>query len=402
MAFSGKALTKNLTRIVALVVVLAVVAGGLYYFLGGNDTKKVTARFTAAVGIYTGTPVRQLGVNIGEVTSVKPKGAFVEVGMEYESQYDLPAKATAVEVANSLVSDRYIQLSAYSGKGPKLADDAKIPLERTGGPAELDDIYKALNTLSVALGPKGANSNGALSNILRVGAANLKGNGTALGQSISNLSAAARTLANGRKDLFGTVSNLRKFTDALNESDGQVRKFNQQLASVSGFLADERANLGGALKLLGLALNDVNSFVKKNASVLKKDVTGLRKVTDVLVRQKASLTETLAVAPVALANIVHAYQPNIGVIATRSNLASLVDPGQVCVIIKSATDTLLKLGPLGKIFGPLTSTIVSTCDSLVSGSPDLTKLLSTDKIKQIADGLLGSLGELVPGLIEGG
>ncbi len=44
-----------------------------------------------------------------------------------------------------------------------------------------------------------------------------------------------------------------------------------------------------------------------------------------LVKQKASLNETLAVAPVALANIVHAYQPDIGVIATRSNLASLTD-----------------------------------------------------------------------------
>ena len=49
-----------------------------------------------------------------------------------------------------------------------------------------------------------------------------------------------------------------------------------------------------------------------------------------LVKQKASLNETLAVAPVALANIVHAYQPDLGAIATRGNLASLTKSTPAC------------------------------------------------------------------------
>lgn len=391
---AGK-LSKNLGRVVVLVVVVAIVAVGAYFVFSGSDNKKVTARFTAAVGVYAGTPVRQLGVNVGEVTRVQPKGSYVEVEMEYESQYSLPANVTAVEVANSLVSDRYIQLTAYSGKGAKLANGATIPLKRTAAPAELDDIYKALNTLSTALGPDGANSNGALSNLIRVGAANLKGNGAALGQSIENLSQAAKTLADGREDLFGTVSNLRKFTGALQQSDSQVRKFNSLLAAVSNNLASERADLGAALKQLGLALNDVNGFIKKNAAKLHDSVVGLRQVTNVLVRQKASLDETLALAPVALANIVHAYQPNLGVIATRSNLASLLDPGQLCVVLKVVADKVL--GPLGNILGPLTNTIINTCQSVVAQSPDLLKLLNDSGILSLANSLIGALGKLGSG-----
>ena len=54
--------------------------GGVYYiFFSGSGTKKVTARFTAAVGVYPGTPVRILGVNVGEVTDVKPTGDYVKV-----------------------------------------------------------------------------------------------------------------------------------------------------------------------------------------------------------------------------------------------------------------------------------------------------------------------------------
>lgn len=398
---AGK-LSKNLGRVVTLVVVVAIVAVGAYFFLSGGDDKKVTARFTAAVGVYNGTPVRQLGVNVGKVTNVTPKGAYVEVQMEYESQYKLPRNATAVEVANSLVSDRYIQLSAYSGKGDTLQDDATIPLERTAAPAELDDIYKALNKLSTALGPNGANSNGALSDLVKVGAANLKGNGAALGQSIENLSRAAKTLAEGRTDLFGTVTNLRKFTGALKSSDGEVRKFNTLLAAVSNNLASERVDLGQALKQLGLALNDVNGFITKNASRIHTSVTGLKNVTNVLVRQKASLDETLALAPVALANIVHAYQPNLGVIATRSNLGSLTDPGQLCVIIDVAVGKVVG-GVLKNILGPLTKEIVKTCQDTVKGVPSLLELVTnpSSALEQLADKLGGLFGGL-PGVMQGG
>lgn len=398
---AGK-LGTNLARVVTVVVIAAIVATGLYFVLSGSDDKKVTARFTAAVGIYNGTPVRQLGVNVGKVTSVSPKGSYVEVEMTYESQYSLPKDATAVEVANSLVSDRYIQLSAYSGSGPKLADNATIPMDRTAAPAELDDIYKALNKISVALGPSGANSNGALTDLIRVGAANLKGNGAALGQSIQNLSRAAKTLSDGRQDLFGTVTNLRKFTGALKQSDAQVRSFNTLLASVAGDLADERSDLGAALKQLGLALNDVNRFVTANASKFKTSITGLRRVTDVLVRQKASLDETLAIAPVALANIVHAYQPNLGVIATRSNLTSLTDPGQLCVVLDVVAKKVVG-GLLGSgLLGSLTDTIVNGCKSLVQGTPDLLKLLDDAGILKIANTLINALGALGGNPISGG
>jgi phospholipid/cholesterol/gamma-HCH transport system substrate-binding protein len=321
-------LPANVTRLVIGAVVVAIVAVGSYYvFFRSSSDKTVTARFTSAVGIYVGTPVRILGVNVGSVTGVHPQGDYVRVTMTYGSNYKLGPNAGAVEVANSLVSDRYIQLTplydATRDHGKFLKSGATIGVDRTGGPAELDDIYAALNKLSVALGPKGANKNGALSTLLTVSAANLRGNGSALGDSITKLSQAAQTLANQKGDLFGTVRNLQKFTSTLKASDTQIRLFNTQLAQVASDLASERGDLGAALKDLGLALDDVATFVKQNATKFHTDIAGLREITDVLVKQKASLNETLAIAPVALANIVHAYQPDIGAIATRSNLASL-------------------------------------------------------------------------------
>ena len=363
-------LSTSATRAVVVGVVAVIAAAAVLFFvLGGSSDKKLTARFASAIGVYTGTPVRILGVNVGTVDAVRPKGDYVEVVISYDSKYVLPNNVTAVEVANSLVSDRYIQLTpAWHTKlasSTALPNKATIGVDHTGGPAELDDIYAALDKLAVALGPTGANKggqqNGALSELIRVGAANLKGNGTALGRSITNLSKAAQTLSGQRGDLFATVKNLQKFTDTLKSSDSEVRKFNALLAQVAGDLASERTDLGAALHDLSLALDEVASFVKSNAGKFHRDLHGLRQLTDLLVSQKASLEETLAIAPYALANVLHLYDDDLGALATRGNLVSLtkIDPQQlVCGLLSQATNGLGGLlgslgGALGKNLGKL-------------------------------------------------
>jgi phospholipid/cholesterol/gamma-HCH transport system substrate-binding protein len=356
----------NLTRVVTAAIVLAVLVGvGVYALLGSGGTKKVTANFASAVGVYPGTPVKILGVPVGEVSKVTPQGDSVAIELTYDSKYKVPANAVSLIVANSLVSDRYIQLApAYSGSGATLSDGAKIPLARTASPAELDDIYGALDKLSVALGPNGTNKTGSLSTFLKVASANLNGNGAALGNSITQLSKAATTLSNGREDLFGTVKNLQAFTKALSDSDAQVRHFEEQLAQVAGDLANERSDLGSALHNLTSALTSVATFVKDNASKVHTDLDGLKDLTNVLVKEKASLNETLAIAPVALSNIVHAYQDDLGVTPTRSNAASLADPAQFCDLISGVFDQLInsstyKDTPLGTLLGPLLGTLLS-------------------------------------------
>jgi phospholipid/cholesterol/gamma-HCH transport system substrate-binding protein len=392
-------LPKKMVNGLVLLVLVAIVAGTTAFFLlGGNPTKKISAEFTSAVGVYAGTPVKILGIDVGQVTGVKPNGATVTVDMEYDSKYKLPKDAISVIVANSLVSDRFIQMApAYSGSGPTLPDNAKLGPNRTASPAELDDIYSALNKLSVALGPKGANKKGALNELVKVSAANLKGNGAMLGNSISKLSAAARTLATGRNDLFGTVKNLQAFTKALSDSDAAVRHFNEQLAQVAGDLASERSDLGAALHNLGIALNQVASFVRTNAGKAKTDITGLKTLTNILIKEQSSLNETLAVAPAALANLVHSYQPDIGALGTRSNLASIADPASICAILDPGLIPGVPnsvSSPLGPISGPLKKTCAS-----VLGQIPVSKLLGQLGLPDNLSG--GDLGKAINGIVAG-
>lgn len=307
--------------------------------LGGSDTKRFSAEFSKAVGVYVHSDVRVLGVRIGEVTKITPEGDRVKIDMSYDASYKIPADAKAVILAPSIVSDRYVQLTPVYSSGPTLQDGADLTLEskRTAVPVELDEIYRNIDTLNQALGPKGANKKGALSDLLHVSAQNLRGNGQALHETLTGLSRAVQTLSNSRSDLFTTIANLQAFTTTIAQNDSIVQQFDDDLAVVADQLNGERTDLATAIKTLASALGEVASFVKENASNLTANIANLKTVTQVLVKEKAALREFLDTAPTALSNLQLAYNSKSGTLDTRDNSNGAGGPvGALCNLLAIA------------------------------------------------------------------
>jgi phospholipid/cholesterol/gamma-HCH transport system substrate-binding protein len=225
-----------------------------------------------------------------------------------------------VVVAPSVVADRFVQLTPAYRSGPALADGAVLPADRNRIPVEIDQLYASITDLSKALGPDGANSAGALSELLTTGAANLDGNGEAIGDSIEEFGKAAKTLDGSSEELFATLARLQSFTTMLKEKDGDVRTAQERLDTVVTFFADNKDDLAGALEELGTALGRVKTFIEDNRGELKKNTERLVPITETLVRQRASLAEALDVAPLAAGNVVGAYNPRTGTLDGRANL----------------------------------------------------------------------------------
>lgn len=387
-------LTRMTTRLITIGLVLAIGLGVVYYFVWRpKPVFHITAVFTRTVGIYVGSDVRILGVKVGRVDKVTPQGTSVQVTMSVDNDRQVPANAQAVVVTPSVVADRYIQLTPVYRSGATMKNGAHIGLDRTAVPVELDDIYKSLDNLATALGPNGANKNGALSQLVNVGAANLKGNGTDIGQSIHDLSKAVQTLSGGRSDLFGTVGNLQKFTEALAGSDKQVREFNSNLSKVSGQLAGERTDLGLALHNLSIALGDVATFVHDNKKGLEDNIHGLAQVTGVLVAERDALGRVLDVAPTALSNLNDTYNGTSGTLDTRNNFNQLGDPQFVCSLLDSLPGHE-QLASLKKTCGALSNTLkqlpkIPLVNSPPPPLPTLPKLLpdTTPQLEQLPDDL---------------
>ena len=208
----------------------------------------------------------------------------------------------------------------YDG-GAKMKDGAEVPLERTATPVELDQVYGALDELSAALGPNGANKNGALSDLVDVGAANLEGNGAALNRTLTGFSQAVQTLADAPRrpvrvagqpaDVHVRAGQHRRAGAAVQQQHGRRRPTCSPA---------ERQDLASAIQLLNKALADVAGFVQDNTTLLTTNVEPARR------RHRSRWcssgrpsAEVLDVAPAALGNLAHAYNPDYGTLDTRDN-----------------------------------------------------------------------------------
>jgi phospholipid/cholesterol/gamma-HCH transport system substrate-binding protein len=357
-------------KTIAGVVILVLLAAACFSLvLGAKKKIKVTADFERVTGLYTGSGVRMLGIEIGKITDVEPMGAFVRVKLEYDSKYRVPADAMAAIIPPSLIADRYVQFTpAYRG-GPVMRNNAKIPLNRTMVPVELGTVLKSVDELAVALGPEGANKGGALAKLVTVAANNLRGNGEQINSTVRDVSTLLTTLSNNKDDLVGTINNLDQFTHALRNSDGAVRSLTRDLATVSSQLSGDRQNLAAAIQSLGVALDDVRQLVKENRGTLVSDIQGLTQVTGTLLKQKQALSEILDLAPTALQNLDGAYDPETKSLRTKNDIQIASNPQlYVCQILKSLTNQDICTGPTtGPILGPILDPLLPG-DAAATGS----------------------------------
>lgn len=317
---TGKPARKPWLGTVAILAVLAlVVVAGLAYWFNRPSGNRYSAMVTSMVGVYPGSDVRVLGVPVGTVDSVVPEGKLVRVNFHVDSDVKVPANAMAAIVAPTVVADRYLQLAPPYTGGPTMQDGAVIPKERTAAPAEYDELLASAQKLTKALGPRGVNDNGALSEALSTFAKNLNGNGEKINTTLGNLSQATTTLSASRENLAGTILGLQSFTTNLKANDGQVREFTERFAQVNRFLAGERENLADTIKELTETLDDVAEFVRDNRKDIRVNVDRLGKILERVNDEKQSLHQVLDTAPMALNQLANTYNASSGTIDARAN-----------------------------------------------------------------------------------
>jgi phospholipid/cholesterol/gamma-HCH transport system substrate-binding protein len=317
-------------RSLAALIVLALLGSVVYLVTAPAPEKHATAYFVRASGIHVDDEVRVLGVRVGKVEEIQPEGTQVRVRFAYDAHRKVPADTGVALVAPTLVSGRYLQLAPVYRGGPLLADDAVIPQSRTVEPEEWDQVNSELTRLSEALGPNGANRQGAVSRLVQTGAANLGGNGEEFSRMLRELSSTSTTLADGSSDLFATVRNLNDFTTTLNASQDKLKSFATQLASISGLANDTRTQLAAAMSAADRALTTITGFVDRHKAGVGTTVDSLTDVAKTLARSRDDLANILHAAPQTLANLYNIYDPTTGSASARlvlpytSSMSSLV------------------------------------------------------------------------------
>lgn len=321
--------------IVALVGGAAVVTQGLPDL---THKIRITAYFDNSNGIFAGDEVRILGVPVGKIERIEPQPQRAKITFWFDARYPVPAQANAVILSPSLVTARAIQLTpAYTG-GPRIADNAVIPQERTAVPVEWDDFRQQLEKLTETLQPTQPGGVSTLGEFVNTTADNLRGQGASIRDTVLKLSQAISALGDHSTDIFSTVKNLSILVSALQSSHDLLRNLNANLAAVTGLLTNQPSEISNAVTSINAVLDDVTTFVTENKETLGTTSDKLASVTSALTESLADIKQTLHVTPSTLQNYINIYQPAQGTLSGALNVTNFANPiSFLCGAVQAAS-----------------------------------------------------------------
>lgn len=327
-------------RWVAVTLVVLLVAGVAVLFRTSDtiNRRNVVAYFENSNGIYVGDDIRILGVNVGKITAIEPQPDRVKISFWYDSKYKVPADAKAAILSPTVVTARAIQLLPVYSSGPVMADNAVIPRDRTAVPVEWDEVRAQLEKLAASLQPTEPGGVSPLGSFINTTADNLRGQGANIRDTIIKLSQAFSALGDHSTDIFSTIKNLAILVSALQDSTNLMRQLNQNLASVTGLLANDPNEVANAVRDLNDVVGDVQKFVADNREALGTTSDRLAGVTTALTDSLDDIKQFLHVAPTTFQNYINIWQPAQGAVSSVPMINNFANPIQfLCAAVQAAS-----------------------------------------------------------------
>lgn len=297
-------------RIGAAVVAVIVLLGGAYALLRPDPSLTVSADFAHADGVFAGSKVAILGVPMGRVISVEPRGAVVRVVMSLPRDTQIPANAQAWVTTPSVIADHTVEFTPAYRSGAVLGPGAVIPAARTHSPIKWTELVQSLDTLLAGLGPNGLAKNGSLGSALHSAATALQGNGAPFRSAVQNLTQASGVLVSDSDEVGALVTSLNKLVQLLANHRSSITTLTNTVTSVAGDLNAERGTISAALTQLASVLTQVATLVKTHGNTLGGDLTRLNQLTGTLVAHQQDLGEILDTLPLTTDNLGRAIEPD--------------------------------------------------------------------------------------------
>lgn len=307
-------------RTLATLLVLALATSACGVFGGGGDYT-VRAELTRSFNLFPGSPVKVLGVTVGQISDiVVPEGAeTVEVIMNIHGDVDLPEDSTATVVPASLLGERYVQLEAYED-GPRMAADAVIPVERTLVPYEFDEVLTGLEDFVGGLeGPEVARF---VTNL----AETLDGQGAQLGRTIDSASDAIGVLRDNDQELIDLASRLADLNATLSSRDQELAALLQDFDTVAASLVGDRGDIDRALTGLVRVTAELDGLLTTNRVQLEEDIEVLTRVGRTVERNLDNVSVAILSSAELFRHAERVVDRERGYLPLQDQLSALAEP----------------------------------------------------------------------------
>ena len=308
-------MTRRITALALCAALLSTLpACGL---VGGSDSYQLTAYVPRAVSVFPSSDVRVLGLPAGSVSHIEIDGDQVRVDMSIPSDIKVPADATAQIVPQSLIGERYIQISPAFQDGMAAAPDGDV-IEKTVIPVEPDEALAALKEFMDSLDPDG------IGNLVNNLEEDLRGNGSQLNSALGGLSQLVETFAEKDEVLLHIVDSFDKLTATLVTREQQLGEVMDAFAEATQVLADERQSIEELVAGLADLSRNGLALIGEHAGALRTDIATLAEAAATIDANLTSVTQLLAAGPQLSNGIIGAYNPDLRAFDLRNNFSPLV------------------------------------------------------------------------------
>jgi virulence factor Mce-like protein len=301
-------------------IALVAVALGAYLVAGrGGGHYKVTAYFPRAVSVFKSSDVRVLGLGAGTVTGVEIEGDRVKVTMSIKDDIPIPNDVHAQLVPQSLIGERYVELSPAFVQGDHAAKDGHvIEEEDTITPVEPDEALAAVKRFLDSLDPNGL---GKLVDNLE---SDLDGNGQAFNDMLASLSDVVSTFAEKDEALGRIVDSFDRLTATLTTREQQLGQVIDAFGTATQVLADERQSIEHLVQGLAEVSQNGLQLVSEHATDLRADIQTLTDAAATIDANLSSIDQLLDSGPLLAKGLVNAFDPASRSINLRNNFSPLV------------------------------------------------------------------------------
>ena len=292
--------------VLALVVVAVVVLAWLLSGARTDDRVRLTAEFTNADGVYVGSQVRIVGVEVGLVEQVEPAGDVVRVQLSLDPGTTLPEDVGAVVMNPAVIADRFVELTpAYQG-GPEFPADGTVPAERTRAPLAFDEFVSSIDTLSSAFAP-GAEE---IARGLDRGAEALDGRGATLNRAIRNLSTVSAVGGDRAEDLEAIITELAVLMDAAGARDETMRDLVLGLDDLGRQIRQDQIDVAAPAEDLRVILDQLDAIVAERGEDITAATDATRDVTALYAEHRTDFAEFLDLYPLMMGNLADSIGPD--------------------------------------------------------------------------------------------
>ncbi|WP_431239375.1 MCE family protein [Mycolicibacterium aichiense] len=329
---------RNARTALAIVLVLILAGGVLLRTVGHGDRIEVVGYFDNSTALFPGDDIRILGVPVGRVTAVEPHPDGVKIAFWFDRKYPVPADAMAAILSPMLVTGRAIALTPVYTGGPTMRDGAVIPRSRTAVPVEWDEVRVQLQRLTELLKPTAPGGVSTLGSFINTAADNLRGQGGTIRETIVKLSQAMSILGDHSGDIFATFKNLSILISALRGSSDVLGQLNQNLAAVTGLLADDPTKVGTAFADMNSVIGDVRDFFEDTGDTIGTTTEKLASISTALNESLDDIKQTLHIAPTTVANFTNIYEASNGAFTGALAVNNFANPiSFLCGAIQAAS-----------------------------------------------------------------